>query len=95
MTQAVSGAGNAHNCAYYSKTNYLELVKSTAITWSNGVSLSAFGVTIGSSARTGYSTKAKVRYTAARGGVYLCGDNGGPASTTTYVVSAAKTSAGY
>ncbi len=94
-SQTASGAGNAHNCAWYSKSNWLELTRSTAITWTNGLSLSAFGLSIGPSARTGYSTKAKVRYTAQRGGIYLCGNNGGPASTTTYVVSAAKTSAGY
>lgn len=94
-TQGASGPVHAHNCVWYGKTNSLTVNKSTAINWTNGLSLSAFGLSIGASSRTGYSNKAKIFYKAARGGVYLCGNNGGPASTTTYVVDAAKTSAGY
>lgn len=90
-----SNTGNAHHCSSYIQGGGETAKGGTAITWTNGVSLNAFGITVGASAKTGYTVRASIGYKAARGGLFLCGDVDGPGTNNNHVLSAAKTSAGY
>lgn len=74
----------------------LEVNKGRAITWTNGLSLTLLGSTIGASSQTGYSDKAKIVYKAERGPVHLCGTERGPADPEgNSIVTAAKDNSGW
>lgn len=86
----------ASHCAPYEKDGKLEVNKGRAQTWSNGLSLTILGITIGASTQTGYSDNAKILYEAKRGKVQLCGTERGPAETEgNSIVTAARDTSGW